>query len=371
MMSDNTSLIKSYIKHLDEGINSLCIKRIKIESTSSGVASDLVDESSEDIFNLMICIAGETMKWQIIFDIFNTDIPPDILIINDDEFDPEYDKILSLMRWNKENPLSLLEVVRELVDAYKSYERMKCLKIDADICRQIDVLCQSYEKVELGVFNNDGSGRVISVMIEIKLDLEEYEDVVADNGNDWTLDQPVLLVKFNVDRNKRTTVVYLPSVVEKIMGIRQSLNPADFTPDLQLLTYVDHVKDQMINYIDLLVQSRLERKEFIESFLKRLPGNLLEYDGRNFVKISLLFSRDDFFYIVHISLARTFPREQPILTFESAYHLNRRNQPFQMACHNYTYSPRWSINDIVDRIKSLIIEKANLFREKSFEQGII
>lgn len=33
---------------------------------------------------------------------------------------------------------------------------MKCLKIDADICRQIDVLCQSYEKVELGVFNNDG-----------------------------------------------------------------------------------------------------------------------------------------------------------------------------------------------------------------------
>lgn len=52
-------------------------------------------------------------------------------------------------------------------------------------------------------------------MIEIKLDLEEYEDVVADNGNDWTLDQPVLLVKFNVDRNKRTTVVYLPSVVEK------------------------------------------------------------------------------------------------------------------------------------------------------------
>lgn len=36
MMSDNTSLIKSYIKHLDEGINSLCIKQIKIESTSSG-----------------------------------------------------------------------------------------------------------------------------------------------------------------------------------------------------------------------------------------------------------------------------------------------------------------------------------------------
>ena len=52
-----------------------------------------------------------------------------------------------------------------------------------------------------------------------------------------------------------------------------------------------------------------------------------------------------------VSLSRYFPRDQPIMTFQSSYHLNRRNQLFQVTSTNYPYSPRWSGVEMAKRAK--------------------
>lgn len=363
--------IQTYLRTLNRGIDELCVKKIRIENQFFGGAADLVNgRKQSDIHTLLLCIAGETVKWQILFDAFNVDAGPDVLILNSDDFDPEYEKITSLAYWDKSNQHSLLKVIQELVGAYKNHERNKCRSLDAEIFKQIDTLSEYYEKVELSVFNNEKAGKTINVMIEIKLDIENYHEESGDGG-DWTLDEPVLLIKYDLEQERRSPIIYLPPLVERMIGGRQTLTPPTFNEGQQLVHYVNHVREQMISYTNLLVESKQKRMAFIQTFLARLPGHMLEFDGTHFVKMSLLFSTCGFHYVVHVSLARTFPREQPIMTFESAYHLNRRNQLFQMTCNNYPYNPRWTASELTDHIRLLIIEKAKLFKEKSLQQGII
>lgn len=384
---DYTS-IKNYLGKLSKGVDKLCVKKVRIENQFSGAAADFFGGNNQsDIFTLLLCIAGETVKWQILFDAFNVQAGPDVLILNNsneiNDFDPEYEKIESLAKWDGKNENSLMIVLEELIGAYKQHQLSKCREIDTEIYKQIAQLVDFYDKVELSVCNSDKSGRCINVMIEIKLEIQtdddddekktdvDVDDVGGMMTNDWVLCEPVLLIKYDMEQDRRSPIIYLPPAVDKMIGGRQTLTPPSFTHEQQLLTYVHHVHEQMRNYTSLLVESDRKRREFVRVIIDKMPGRMLEFDATNFLKMSLLFSVDGFLFTVHVLLSRTFPREQPVLTFESSLHLNKRHQLFQMTCNNYHYNPRWSPPEIAHNLRSLVMEKSQLFKEKSEQQGVL
>jgi len=365
--------IQNYIRSLiNNGVDSLCIKPIRLENQFSGVAADLTTggENVDDIFTLLLCIAGETIKWQILFDSSNPENAPDVLILSENGFDPDYEQISSLKDWKSNDSGGLLNVIKELVREYKFHQIRRCSQVNSDLSHQIKEVAKNYEKVEVSLSSNEKAGKVISVMIEMNLNIEKTEETSSENA--WVLNQPALVVKYEHDQHQKNPLIYLPPFVERMIGGRTTLNPPAFNDsDKTLLEYVDMVRDQLISYTTLLVESQAQRKLLIQAILKALTGNVIEYDAKDFLKISLLFRSSDFSFIVHVMMSRTFPRDQPVLTFESGHHLTRRNQLFQMTCDNYPYNTKWSADELTEQIRALIIEKAGIFEDRSHQNVLL
>ncbi|CAL8293935.1 unnamed protein product, partial [Arctogadus glacialis] len=75
-----------------------------------------------DRFKLHIPYAGETLKWDIIFNARYPDLPPDFIFGEDAEFIPEPSELPHLVRWDAGDPECLLQLVKELIQQYHHYQ---------------------------------------------------------------------------------------------------------------------------------------------------------------------------------------------------------------------------------------------------------
>ncbi|KAF7655779.1 hypothetical protein LDENG_00051040, partial [Lucifuga dentata] len=75
-----------------------------------------------DRFKLHIPYAGETLKWDIIFNAQCPDLPPDFIFGEDAEFLPEPSQLPHLVQWDSGNPECLLQLVKELIQQYHQYQ---------------------------------------------------------------------------------------------------------------------------------------------------------------------------------------------------------------------------------------------------------
>ncbi|KAF4798715.1 brain and reproductive organ-expressed [Turdus rufiventris] len=84
--------------------------------------TSLTPGPSCDRFKLHIPYAGETLKWDIIFNAHYPDLPPDFIFGEDAEFLPDPSALHNLASWNPSNPECLLLVVKELVQQYHQFQ---------------------------------------------------------------------------------------------------------------------------------------------------------------------------------------------------------------------------------------------------------
>uniref|UniRef100_A0A3Q1HJ86 BRISC and BRCA1-A complex member 2 n=1 Tax=Acanthochromis polyacanthus TaxID=80966 RepID=A0A3Q1HJ86_9TELE len=75
-----------------------------------------------DRFKLHIPYAGETLKWDIIFNARYPELPPDFIFGEDAEFLPEPSELPHLVHWDAGNPECLLQLVKELIQQYHHYQ---------------------------------------------------------------------------------------------------------------------------------------------------------------------------------------------------------------------------------------------------------
>eukprot|EP00064_Thunnus_orientalis_P015116 superscaffoldBa00002745_g15165 len=75
-----------------------------------------------DRFKLHIPYAGETLKWDIIFNARYPELPPDFIFGEDAEFLPEPSELPHLVQWDAGNPECLLQLVKELIQQYHHYQ---------------------------------------------------------------------------------------------------------------------------------------------------------------------------------------------------------------------------------------------------------
>ncbi|MGH0136132.1 UNVERIFIED_CONTAM: hypothetical protein FKN15_009772 [Acipenser sinensis] len=112
-------LLSTMVRNGKVGLDSTSC--LRITDLKSGCTS-LTAGPCCDRFKLHIPYAGETLKWDIIFNGCTPDLPPDFIFGEDVEFLPEPSELHHLVEWDPGTAECLLQVVKELIQQYHQYQ---------------------------------------------------------------------------------------------------------------------------------------------------------------------------------------------------------------------------------------------------------
>ncbi|KAF6320859.1 BRISC and BRCA1 A complex member 2 [Rhinolophus ferrumequinum] len=282
---------------------------LRITDLKSGCTS-LTPGPNCDRFKLHIPYAGETLKWDIIFNAQYPELPPDFIFGEDAEFLPD--------------PSALHT---------GEFSARFLLKLPVD-------------------FSN--------------IPTYLLKDVNEDPGED------VALLSVSFEDAEATQVypkLYLSPRIEHALGGSSALHIPAFPGGGCLIDYVPQVCHLLTNKVQYVIQGYHKRREYIAAFLSHFGTGVVEYDAEGFTKLTLLLMWKDFCFLVHIDLPLFFPRDQPTLTFQSVYHFTNSGQLYSQAQKNYPYSPRWDGNEMAKRAKAYFKTFVPQFQEAAFASG--
>uniref|UniRef100_A0A9J7ZCZ9 BRISC and BRCA1-A complex member 2 n=1 Tax=Cyprinus carpio carpio TaxID=630221 RepID=A0A9J7ZCZ9_CYPCA len=277
---------------------------LRITDLKSGCTS-LMPGPCCDRFKLHIPYAGETLKWDIIFNAKDPELPPDFIFGEDADFLPEPSELPHLVSWDAGKPECLLQLVKELLQQYHQYQ---CQRL-----RDSSRLLFEYGSL----LEDPNYGRSM--------------EIYAGRKNSWT-------GEFSARFLLRL--------------------PVDFSNIPVYLLKVQYV-----------IQGYHKRREYIAAFLSHFGMGVVEYDAVGFTKLTLLLMWKDFCFLVHVDLPLYFPRDQPTLTFQSIYHFTSSGQLYSQVQKSYPYSPRWDGNEMAKRAKAYFKSFIPQFQEGAFATG--
>nr|AFK11463.1 BRCA1-A complex subunit BRE [Callorhinchus milii] len=306
--------ISSVVRNGKIGLDATNI--LKITDLKSGCTS-LTPGPCCDRFKLHIPYAGETLKWDIIFNCHYPDLPPDFIFGEDVDFLPEPTTLHHLNAWNSQNPDCLLLVIKELVQQYYRYQ--------CDRLHESSRLMFEYTALQEGPEFGDNM------------------EIYAGRKNNWTGEFSArFLLKLPVDFSN------IPTYLLK----DPTIDPGE---DVALLSVSFEDAEATQVFPKLYLSPRIEQ-------------GVVEYDAEGFTKLTLLLMWKDFCFLVH-NLPLYFPRDQPTLTFQSVYHFTSSGQLYQQIQKSYPYSPRWDGNEMAKRAKAYFKTYVPQFQEAAFANG--
>ncbi|XP_025261621.1 BRISC and BRCA1-A complex member 2 isoform X1 [Theropithecus gelada] len=333
---------------------------LRITDLKSGCTS-LTPGPNCDRFKLHIPYAGETLKWDIIFNAQYPELPPDFIFGEDVEFLPDPSALQNLASWNPSNPECLLLVVKELVQQYHQFQCSR-LRESSRLMFEYQTLLeepQYGENMEIyaGKKNNWTGEFSARFLLKLPVDFSNIptyllKDVNEDPGED------VALLSVSFEDTEATQVypkLYLSPRIEHALGGSSALHIPAFPGGGCLIDYVPQVCHLLTNKVQYVIQGYHKRREYIAAFLSHFGTGVVEYDAEGFTKLTLLLMWKDFCFLVHIDLPLFFPRDQPTLTFQSVYHFTNSGQLYSQAQKNYPYSPRWDGNEMAKRANQLAL----------------
>ncbi|XP_064412653.1 BRISC and BRCA1-A complex member 2 isoform X2 [Latimeria chalumnae] len=302
-----SSFITSVIRNGKVGLDAT--NCLRITDLKSGCTS-LTPGPCCDRFKLHIPYAGETLKWDVIFNAHFLDLPPDFIFGEDVDFLPD--------------PSALHT---------GEFSARFLLKLPVD-------------------FSN----------IPIYL----LKDAAEDPGEDAAL----LSVSFeDAEATQVFPKLYLSPRIEHALGGSPALHIPPFPSGGCLIDYVPQVCQLLTSKVQYVIQGYHKRREYIAAFLSHFGTGVVEYDAEGFTKLTLLLMWKDFCFLVHVDLPLYFPRDQPSLTFQSVYHFTSSGQLYSQVQKNYPYSPRWDGNEMAKRAKAYFKTFVPQFQEAAFANG--
>lgn len=189
------------------------------------------------------------------------------------------------------------------------------------------------------------------------------------HGCPWRHQQKIYLqVVFPVSRNYSSA----PSAPRIKLVASSELKTLFSVEDVKLPTWFDGMC--MAEYIPSLEENLtaqvLEaaasvgaRRRFIEA-LAPLFGRPVEADPIFCRRATVLAASGVFTFMVHFSLSTQFPKQPPVLTFQSSQHFNSQGMPVMSPpITNYPWSPRWDTSEMVERIFEFLVDDCLNFKK--------
>uniref|UniRef100_A0A8C3DKD4 BRISC and BRCA1-A complex member 2 n=1 Tax=Corvus moneduloides TaxID=1196302 RepID=A0A8C3DKD4_CORMO len=282
---------------------------LRITDLKSGCTS-LTPGPSCDRFKLHIPYAGETLKWDIIFNAHYPDLPPDFIFGEDAEFLPDPSALHNLASWNPSNPECLLLVVKELLQQYHQFQCSR-LRESSRLMFEYQTLLeepQYGENMEIyaGKKNNWTGEFSARFLLKLPVDFSNIptyllKDVNEDPGED------VALLSVSFEDAEATQVfpkLYLSPRIEHALGGSSALHIPAFPGGGCLIDYVPQVCQLLTNKVQYVIQGYHKRREYIAAFLSHFGTGVVEYDAEGFTKLTLLLMWKDFCFLVHRHISR-------------------------------------------------------------------
>ncbi|KAM6973147.1 BRISC and BRCA1-A complex member 2 [Aplochiton taeniatus] len=328
-----------------------------------------------DRFKLHIPYAGETLKWDIIFNAGDPELPPDFIFGEDAEFLPEPSELPHLVQWDAGDPECLLLLVKELIEQYHQYHCQR-LRDSSRLLFEYDSLQEEPDygrNMEIYAARKNSWTGEFSARFLLKLPVE-FSNIPVYLLKDTALDpgEDVALLSVSFEDAEATQVfpkLYLSPSIEHALGGSSALHIPAFPSGGCLIDYVPQVCQLLTNKVQYVIQGYHKRREYIAAFLSHFGMGVVEYDAVGFTKLTLLLMWKDFCFLVHVDLPLYFPRDQPTLTFQSVYHFTSSGQLYSQVQKSYPYSPRWDGNEMAKRAKSYFKNFVPQFQEGAFAIG--
>ncbi|XP_061410334.1 BRISC and BRCA1-A complex member 2 isoform X2 [Lethenteron reissneri] len=347
---------------------------LRVTDLKSGCPS-LTPSPCCDRFKLHIPYAGDTIKWDVIFNHEYPDIPPDFMFGEDTDFFPDPDELPHLQEWRSQDPEALLLVLQELLAQFQVHQRER-LRDNSRLMFEYNSLSEQTDytvhmEVHVGRHTAWDGECCVRFLLRLPVDfslIPPYllKDPLVDPGEDVAL----LLVTFeNTEATKVFPKLYLSPRIEHALGGSSAFHIPNFPSGGCLLDYVPQVCQLLTSKVQYITQGYQKRREYIAAFLSHFGESIAEYDAEGFTKISLLLEGLEFFFMVHIELPLYFPRDQPTFTFQSVYQHGTTAQPFLQVQKSYPYSPRWDGNEMAKRARVYFEEFSPQFREAALANG--
>uniref|UniRef100_A0A8C1CW67 BRISC and BRCA1-A complex member 2 n=1 Tax=Cyprinus carpio carpio TaxID=630221 RepID=A0A8C1CW67_CYPCA len=367
---------------------------LRITDLKSGCTS-LMPGPCCDRFKLHIPYAGETLKWDIIFNAKDPELPPDFIFGEDADFLPEPSELPHLVSWDAGKPECLLQLVKELLQQYHQYQCQRLrdssrllfeygsLLEDPNYGRSMEIYAGRKNSwtgefsarflLRLPVDFSNIPVYLLKDHVRLKTGVMTAENSAL-SSQDTALDpgEDVALLSVSFEDAEATQVfpkLYLSPSIEHALGGSSALHIPAFPSGGCLIDYVPQVCQLLTNKVQYVIQGYHKRREYIAAFLSHFGMGVVEYDAVGFTKLTLLLMWKDFCFLVHVDLPLYFPRDQPTLTFQSIYHFTSSGQLYSQVQKSYPYSPRWDGNEMAKRAKAYFKSFIPQFQEGAFATG--
>lgn len=350
---------------------------IKISGISSGRPTDSA-EGNADRFKLVIPYAGQKITWNVVFNSQKPHFAPDFCF-DDDSFlaDPDIEfleeALPSLATWNVRDPRALLNVILELLEIYRKHQ-VELLE-HADRSRMhfeySSLICQAgVAEGDVEVLVGSGRQRSSSFLIRLQVDFSAIPQPLADLGEPTA----TLTVTFHspTEGGRITPQLQLSlqaeAALEGVGGSGMSLPP--FPPGGScLMDYVPVVTARLQDRIDAAAAAHDRRRELITALFHHFGNGVLEYDGISFTRASFLLEWRDFYFILHFTLPPGFPREKPVVVFQSVYHATD-GKPYRYRFEDFPYNPRTEVKKMTEKLIATVIEYVEVFQRNSIQSSL-
>uniref|UniRef100_A0AAQ4QDE4 BRISC and BRCA1-A complex member 2 n=1 Tax=Gasterosteus aculeatus aculeatus TaxID=481459 RepID=A0AAQ4QDE4_GASAC len=317
-------LLSSVVRNGRVGLDSTSLLRVTDLKTG---CTSLTPGPCCDRFKLHIPYAGETLKWDIIFNAQYPELPPDFIFGEDAEFLPEPSELPHLVRWDAGDPECLLQLVKELLQQYHLYQCQR-LRESSRLLFEYDSLLDdpNYGRnMEIYAGRKNSWTGEFSARFLLKLpgdfsNIPVYllKDTAVDPGED------VALLSVSFEDAEATQVfpkLYLSPSIEHALGGSSALHIPAFPSGGCLIDYVPQVCQLLNNKVQYVIQGYHKRREYIAAFLSHFGMGVVEYDAEGFTKLTLLLMWKDFCFLVHGRTSRASflsSRREPLPTGNSS-----------------------------------------------------
>uniref|UniRef100_A0A8K9X0M6 BRISC and BRCA1-A complex member 2 n=1 Tax=Oncorhynchus mykiss TaxID=8022 RepID=A0A8K9X0M6_ONCMY len=206
-----------------------------------------------DRFKLHIPYAGETLKWDIIFNARDPELPPDFIFGEDAEFLPEPSELPHLVQWDAGDPECLLQLVKELIQQYHQYQCQR-LRESSRLLFEYDSLLEdpNYSRsMEIYAGHKNSWTGEFSARFLLKLPVD-FSNIPVYLLKDTTLDpgEDVALLSVSFEDAEATQVfpkLYLSPSIEHALGGSSALHIPAFPSGGCLIDYVPQVCQLLTN----------------------------------------------------------------------------------------------------------------------------
>ncbi|XP_066597334.1 BRISC and BRCA1-A complex member 2-like [Prorops nasuta] len=328
-----------------------------------------------DRLKLSIPYAGQKLVWQVLFDSQSQTSSPDF-IFDDETFLPNptnemiLNEVKSLFFWNPTDENSLFKVLIELLLCYKRYQ-IQLLEQKAELPVEYTTLIDKAkiceEDVEVIILPIGGKPMEVKFVIRIAMDFSQLP--IYDNNADSNAVM-LIVTYYGPEWDRIVPQLYLSKTLEEVLGGSNSLHIPPFPPNKYLMNYVPEIKKYLNEKINNVVSTYEKKKNFVAAFIALQRGSIIEYDALKFSQIVVLLEYRDFHFLVYCHLPVGFPKDKPIITLQSIYHMCAQGKLYSYSCDDFPYSPRWEPFLMVTKLLTCIMKNvAPEFKTNSIKVG--